>query len=195
MMGWRVTSNDSLSRLANRQPPYLFDLCRRFLPPRLRVRAVRDAVSLARRPSNSVTSRFPSFRRATRFTRFCPVGVDAPASQWATAGALTPTARARAIWLSPRRPRKLAMSRGERRAAFASASDTAGVSGAASIFRFQLAAVRRSAVSVPCSSATFRRSRTTSRRSGLTTTRTCLRAPRAIASLITVSSFANERLL
>src|SRR5712692_476685 len=29
----------------------------------------------------------------------------------------------------------------------------------------------------------------------MTTTRTCLRAPRAIASLITVSSLANERLL
>jgi hypothetical protein len=35
----------------------------------------------------------------------------------------------------------------------------------------------------------------TSRRSGVTTTRTCRRAPRAIASLITVSSFATERLL
>ena len=93
MMGWRVTSNDSLSRLANRQPPYLFDLWRRFLPRRLRLRIVRDIVPLARRASNSVTSLFPSFRRATRLTRFCPVGVDAPASQWATAGALTPTAR------------------------------------------------------------------------------------------------------
>jgi hypothetical protein len=61
--------------------------------------------------------------------------------------------------------------------------------------RFQPFALRRKVVSVPCSSPTFRRSRMTSRRSGVTTTRTCLRAPRAIASLITASSFANERLL
>src|SRR5712692_9938877 len=174
---------------------YRFNLLRRLLAGRLRVRRFRDAVSLIRRASNSFTSCFPTLRRATRVMRFWPVGIESPATQWATAVALTPTSRARAVWLSPRRRRKLSMSRGESRAAFASASDTCGIAGAASMSRFQPFALRRSIVTIPCSSPTFRRSRTTSRRSGVITTRTCLRAPRVIASLITVSSFANERLL
>jgi len=41
----------------------------------------------------------------------------------------------------------------------------------------------------------LRRSRTTSRRSGMTTTRSCLRAPRAIASFIAASSLATQPLL
>ncbi len=76
---------------------YRFNLLRGLLAGRLRVRRFRDAVSLTRRASNSLTSRFPSFRKATRLTRFWPVGVDAPATQWATAAPLTPTSRARAV--------------------------------------------------------------------------------------------------
>src|SRR5712691_7088394 len=127
---------------------YRFNLLRDLLGGRLRVRRFPDAVSLARRASNSFASRFPTLRNATRFIRFCPVGVESPASQWATAGALTPTSRARAIWLRPRRRRKLAMSRGESRAAFASASDTCGIAGAASISRLQPFALRRRVVTV-----------------------------------------------
>src|SRR5712692_9325971 len=174
---------------------YRFNRLRRLLAGRLRVRGLRDAVSLTRRVSNSFTSRFPTFRKATRVMRFWPVGIESPATQWATAVALTPTSRARAVWLKPRRRRKLSMSRGESRAAFASSSDTCGIAGAASMSRFQPFALRRRVVTVAWRSVTFFRSLTTSRRSGITTTRTCLRAPRAIASLITVSSFANERLL
>jgi hypothetical protein len=174
---------------------YRFNLLRGLLAGRLRVRRFREAVSLTRRASNSFTSRFPTLRKATRFTRFWPVGIESPASQWATAGALTPTKRARAIWLRPRRRLKLSMSRGESRAAFAASSDKCGIAGAASMSRFQPFALRRRVVTVAWRSVTFFRRRTTSRRSGVTITRACLRAPRAIASLITVSSFANERLL
>jgi len=196
----RIMPSPSLSveRLSTALRPcpaaYRFNLLR-LLAGRLRVRRVRDAVSLTLRASNSFTSRFPTLRNATRVMRFLPVGIESPAAQWATAVALTPTRRARAVWLRLRRRRKLSMSRGESRAAFASSSDTCGIAGEASMSRFQPFALRRRVVTVAWRFVTFFRSRTTSRRSGVTTTRTCLRAPRAIASLITVSSFANERLL
>src|SRR5712692_51295 len=76
---------------------YRFNLLRGLLARRLRVRRFRDAVSLTRRASNSFTSRFPTLRNATRVMRFWPVGIESPATQWATAVALTPTSRARAI--------------------------------------------------------------------------------------------------
>ena len=116
---------------------YRFNLLLGLLAGRLRVRRFREAVSLTLRASNSFTSLFPTLRNATRFIRFWPDGVESPTSQWATAGALTPTSRAMAIWLTPRRRRKLPMSRGESRAAFASASDTRGIAGEASMSRFQ----------------------------------------------------------
>ena len=76
---------------------YRFNLLRGLLTGRLRVRRFRDAVSLTLRASNSFTSRFPTLRKATRVMRFLPVGIESPATQWATAVALTPTRRARAI--------------------------------------------------------------------------------------------------
>jgi hypothetical protein len=80
---------------------YRFNLLRGLLARRLRVRCFRDAVSLTRRASNSFTSRFPTLRNATRVMRCWPVGIESPATQWATAAALTPTSRARAVRLSP----------------------------------------------------------------------------------------------
>ena len=43
---------------------YRFNRLRRLLAGRLRVRGLRDAVSLTRRVSNSFTSRFPTLRKA-----------------------------------------------------------------------------------------------------------------------------------
>ena len=80
------------------------------------------------------------------------------------------------------------------RAALASVSDTCGIAGAASMSRFQPFARWRSAITAVWRSVTLFRSRRSSRRIGVTTTRTCLRAPRAMASLIAVSSFATGRL-
>jgi hypothetical protein len=76
---------------------YRFNLLRGLLTGRFRVRRFRDVVSLTLRANNSFTSRFPTFRKATRVMRFWPVGIEAPATQWATAVALTPTRRARAV--------------------------------------------------------------------------------------------------
>ncbi len=76
---------------------YRFNPLRGLLAGRLRVRRFRDAVSLTRRASNAFTSRFPTLRNATRWTRFWPKGVESPPTQWATAVALTPTSRARAV--------------------------------------------------------------------------------------------------
>src|SRR6266511_1216451 len=61
--------------------------------------------------------------------------------------------------------------------------------------RFQLAALRRRVVRARWHSATFLRRRKTSRRSRTATGRICRRAPRAIASLITLSSVATGPLL
>jgi len=124
------------------------NVLRGLLAGRLRVRRLRETISLTRRASNSFASLFPTLRNTTRVIRFWPVGIDSPAAQWATAVALTPTNRARAIWLRPRRRRKLSISRGESRAAFASSSDTCGIAGAASMRRFQPTALRRRVVTV-----------------------------------------------
>ena len=80
--------------------------------------------------------------------RFWPVGIKSPATRCVTAVELTPTSRAKVVRLSPRRRRKLSMSRGESRAAFASSSDTCGIAGAASMNRFQPTAFRRKVVTV-----------------------------------------------
>ena len=133
------------------------------------------------RASNALISRFPTFRRPTKATRFWPLGVEFPASQWATAGALTPTNRPRVIWLRPRRFLRLWTNRGDSRAAFAWSSDTVGTGGAAFIMRSQPAALWRSLVNHGCASRTFRRRRKTSRRSGRTPCRTCFRASGPLA--------------
>jgi hypothetical protein len=51
-------------------PHYFFDLLPGFLARRWRVEELRADVFLTCRASNSLTSRFPTFRRATTFTRF-----------------------------------------------------------------------------------------------------------------------------
>ena len=99
------------------------------------------------------------------------------------------------VSIQVRRFRGVLMSRGESRAAFASISETGGSAGDTARRRFQLAACRTRVVTVASRSRTFLRSRWTSRRSGVTKTRTCRRAPRAILSLITVSIVATERFL
>src|SRR6266508_1006842 len=88
---------------SSKSDAYLFALRRCLSERRLRARDRRDAASSTRWASNSFTSRFPTFRRPTSVARFRPVGAESPASQCATAGALTPASRATAIWLSPRR--------------------------------------------------------------------------------------------
>jgi transposase len=51
-------------------PHYFFDFLPGFLARRWRVEELRADVFLTCRASNSLTSRFPTFRRATTFTRF-----------------------------------------------------------------------------------------------------------------------------
>ena len=51
------------------------------LRARSRVGDLRAVLPFARRASNSLTSRFPSFRSATKDPRFLPAGIEFPASQ------------------------------------------------------------------------------------------------------------------
>ena len=81
---------------------------------------------------------------------------------------------------------------GDSRAARASSSDTAGCHPRAAGDSAHRAAISRSAATCARSSRTACRSRRTSRRRGVAALRICLRAPRAIASLIAISILANR---